>query len=57
MLDMKAFDSSYAKSINLNLDFNTQEVTPYVVRLPLHTSLKKGVIYICRKIREYLDGE
>jgi len=52
-------DSSYAKSINLNLDLpNTQEITPYVVRLPLHTSLKKNdVIYICRKVREYLDGE
>jgi len=52
-------DSSYAKSINLNLDLpNTQEITPYVVRLPLHTNLKKkDVIYICRKVREYLDGK
>lgn len=52
-------DSSYAKSINLNLDLpNTQEITPYVVRLPLHTSLKKkDVIYICRKVREYIDGK
>ena len=51
--------SSYAKSINLNLDLpNTQEITPYVVRLPLHTSLKKKhVIYICRKVREYIDGK
>jgi len=51
--------SSYAKLINLNLDLpNTQEITPYVVRLPLHTSLKKkDVIYICRKVREYIDGK
>jgi dTDP-4-amino-4,6-dideoxygalactose transaminase len=50
-------ESSYAKSINLNLDLpNTKEISSYVVRLPLHTGLKKkDVIYICRKVKEYLE--
>jgi dTDP-4-amino-4,6-dideoxygalactose transaminase len=51
-------NSSYANSINLNVDLqNTEEITPYLVRLPLHTNLsKKDVIYICRKIKEYLES-
>ena len=52
-------DSRYANELKLNLNLNiTQNITPYVVRLPLHTSLKeKDVVYICNKIKEYNSNE
>jgi dTDP-4-amino-4,6-dideoxygalactose transaminase len=48
-------ESSYANKLNLNHNLiNTQNIAPYVVRLPLHTGLKvKDVMYICNKIKEY----
>ena len=48
-------DSKYANELKLNLNLNnTQNIAPYVVRLPMHTSLKeKDVVYICKKIKEY----
>ena len=48
--------SKYSKSHNLNVSLkNTEKLAPFVVRLPLHTSLvKKDIDYVSNKINEYL---
>ena len=47
-------NSKYSKSLNLNVSLkNTEKLAPFVVRLPLHTSLvKKDIAYVSNKINE-----
>lgn len=49
-------NSKYSKSLKLDISLpNTENLTPYVVRLPLHTGLfKKDVQYIAKKMNEFL---